>query len=230
MNRLGMLVDLAHVSHQTMRDILDITRAPVIFSHTTCYNLAGNYRNAPDDVIERLKTNGGVLMVMFVQRFLNAEVPERANVETVVDHIMHIVDLAGWDHVGIGGDFDGTMTLAARGKALKEFHSNNKITVLLATIGAGGVGLNLTSASKVYIMEPQYNPAAVAQAVDRVHRIGQTREVTTVQFIMKDSIEEKIFELAKKKQQLADLSMNRGKLDKKEVQEQRMRDYRGLFK
>ncbi|KAH8427467.1 DEAD/DEAH box helicase [Aspergillus melleus] len=125
---------------------------------------------------------------------------------------------------------DGTMTLAARGKALKEFHSNNRITVLLATIGAGGVGLNLTAASKVYIMEPQYNPAAVAQAVDRVHRIGQTREVTTVQFIMKDSIEEKIFELAKKKQQLADLSMNRGKLDKKEVQEQRMRDYRGLFK
>lgn len=125
---------------------------------------------------------------------------------------------------------DGTMSLAARGKSLEEFHNNPQITVLLATIGAGGVGLNLTAASNVYIMEPQYNPAAVAQAVDRVHRIGQTREVTTVQFVMKDSIEEKIFELAKKKQQLADLSMNRGKLDKKEVQEQRMRDYRGLFK
>ncbi|GES57225.1 SNF2 family helicase/ATPase [Aspergillus terreus] len=125
---------------------------------------------------------------------------------------------------------DGTMTLTARNKALAEFHSNDAITVLLATIGAGGVGLNLTAASKVYIMEPQYNPAAVAQAIDRVHRIGQTREVTTVQYLMKGSIEEKIFELAKKKQQLADLSMNRGKLDKKEVQEQRMREYRSLFK
>ncbi|PYI17168.1 hypothetical protein BO99DRAFT_389177 [Aspergillus violaceofuscus CBS 115571] len=125
---------------------------------------------------------------------------------------------------------DGTMTLAARNKALEEFQHNDAITVLLATIGAGGVGLNLTSASKVYIMEPQYNPAAVAQAVDRVHRIGQTRPVTTVQFLMADSIEEKIFELAKKKQQLADLSMNRGKLDKREVQEQRMREYRSLFK
>lgn len=125
---------------------------------------------------------------------------------------------------------DGTMTLAARSKALNEFHSNDDTTILLATIGAGGVGLNLTAASTVYIMEPQYNPAAVAQAIDRVHRIGQAREVRTVQYLMRGSIEEKIFELAKKKQQLADLSLNRGKLDKKEVQEQRMREYRGLFK
>lgn len=125
---------------------------------------------------------------------------------------------------------DGTMTLQARGKALEAFSKDDSITILLATIGAGGVGLNLTSASQVFIMEPQYNPAAVAQAVDRVHRLGQTRPVKTVQFIMKGSIEEKILELAKKKQQLADMSMNRGKLDKQEVQEERMREYRGLFK
>ncbi|KAE8352535.1 SNF2 family N-terminal domain-containing protein [Aspergillus coremiiformis] len=125
---------------------------------------------------------------------------------------------------------DGTMTLSARNKAIQDFQDNREITVLLATIGAGGVGLNLTAASRVYIMEPQYNPAAVAQAIDRVHRIGQTREVTTVQFLMKDSIEEKVFELAKKKQQLADMSMNQRKLDKKEVQEQRMSEYRSLFK
>ncbi|CEL00579.1 Putative Helicase-like transcription factor HLTF/DNA helicase RAD5, DEAD-box superfamily [Aspergillus calidoustus] len=125
---------------------------------------------------------------------------------------------------------DGTMTLAARNKALDSFRDDNSITILLATIGAGGVGLNLTAASHVYIMEPQYNPAAVAQAIDRVHRLGQTREVTTVQFLMKESIEEKIFELAKKKQQLADMSLSRGKLDKAEVQEKRMREYRGLFK
>lgn len=112
MNRLGMLVDLAHVSHQTMRDVLDTTLAPVIFSHTTCYELAKNYRNAPDDVIARLKENGGVLMVMFVRRFLNAENPDAADIETVVDHIMHVVEIAGWDHVGIGGDFDGTAEIA----------------------------------------------------------------------------------------------------------------------
>jgi SNF2 family DNA or RNA helicase len=125
---------------------------------------------------------------------------------------------------------DGTMTLGARMKALDLFAKDDSITILLATIGAGGVGLNLTSASRVFIMEPQYNPAAVAQAVDRVHRLGQTRPVETYQFVMKGSIEEKIQELAKKKQQLADMSMNRGKMDKREVQEARMREYRSLFK
>jgi SNF2 family DNA or RNA helicase len=79
-------------------------------------------------------------------------------------------------------------------------------------------------------MEPHYNPAAVAQAVDRVHRLGQHREVVIMQFIMKNSIEEKILELAMKKQKLADLSMNRAKLPKGEAQEQRMREYRSLFK
>jgi membrane dipeptidase len=112
MNRLGMMVDLAHTSHDAMRQILDVTQSPVIFSHSACYGLAQNYRNAPDDVISRLADNGGVLMVMFVQRFLNATDPAAASIDTVVDHIMHVVDLAGWDHVGIGGDFDGTLTLA----------------------------------------------------------------------------------------------------------------------
>ncbi|KKY18161.1 putative dipeptidase 1 [Phaeomoniella chlamydospora] len=112
MNRLGMMVDLAHVSHRSMRDILDIARSPVIFSHSSCYALAQNYRNSPDDVLAMLKSNGGVIMVMFVKRFLNAENPDAANLETAVDHIMHVVEVAGWDHVGIGADFDGTMTLA----------------------------------------------------------------------------------------------------------------------
>lgn len=112
MNRLGMMVDLSHTSHRTMRQILDIARSPVMFSHSTCYALAQNYRNAPDDVLERLKVNGGVIMIMFVKRFLNATDPEAANLETAVDHIMHVTQVAGWDHVGIGGDFDGTMTLA----------------------------------------------------------------------------------------------------------------------
>lgn len=125
---------------------------------------------------------------------------------------------------------DGTMSLASRGKALEKFATDDSITILLATIGAGGVGLNLTSASQVFIMEPQYNPAAVAQAVDRVHRLGQKRPVRNIQFVMKNSIEEKILELAKKKQQLADMSMSRGKMDKKEVQEQRMQEYRSLFR
>ncbi|KAG5294535.1 transcription termination factor 2 [Histoplasma ohiense] len=124
---------------------------------------------------------------------------------------------------------DGTMTLKQRNAAIDAFREDDNVTILLATLGAGGVGLNLTAGSRVYIMEPQYNPAAIAQAVDRVHRLGQTREVTTIQFIMKDSIEEKIAELARKKQQMADMSLNRGKLDRRELQQERMKEYRNLF-
>ncbi len=76
------------------------------------------------------------------------------------------------------------------------------------SITAGGVGLNLTSANSVYVMEPQFNPAAEAQAVDRVHRLGQTREVRTVRYIMKGSFEEKMLELQDKKMKLASLSMD----------------------
>lgn len=134
------------------------------------------------------------------------------------------------NNLGKFARLDGTMTLAARTRALEKFATDNSTTILLATIGAGGVGLNLTSASRVFIMEPQYNPAAVAQAVDRVHRLGQTRPVQTFQLVMKNSIEEKIMDLAKKKQLEADMTMNRPKMGKREVQEARMREYRTLFK
>ncbi|TVY13468.1 putative dipeptidase [Lachnellula arida] len=112
MNRLGMMVDLSHVSHDTMRDVLRVSRSPVMFSHSACYALAGNYRNVPDDVLRGLRENGGVVMVMFVKRFLNAVDPESADMQTAVDHIFHVADTAGWEHVGIGADFDGTVTLA----------------------------------------------------------------------------------------------------------------------
>ncbi|EFQ99315.1 transcription termination factor 2 [Nannizzia gypsea CBS 118893] len=124
---------------------------------------------------------------------------------------------------------DGTMSLKQRNASIETFSTDDSVTILLVTIGAGGVGLNLTAGSIVYIMEPQYNPAAIAQAVDRVHRIGQKREVTTIQFIMNDSIEEKITELAKRKQKLADMSLNR-KMDRRELQKERLEEYRSLFK
>jgi membrane dipeptidase len=104
MNRLGMMVDLSHASHKTMRDVLDMAKSPIIFSHTACYELARNYRNVPDDVLSRLRGNGGVAMIFFVSRFLNAVEPKKADLETAVDHIFHVAELAGWDHVGIGKD------------------------------------------------------------------------------------------------------------------------------
>jgi SNF2 family DNA or RNA helicase len=128
---------------------------------------------------------------------------------------------------------DGKMSRVARGAAMDQFREDPSITVILVSITAGGLGLNLTTANKVYVMEPQYNPAAEAQAVDRVHRLGQKREVETVRYIMNDSFEEKMLELQEKKKALAHLSMDsdgRTRMDKAEAARKRLEDLRSLFK
>ena len=99
--------------------------------------------------------------------------------------------------------FDGSTTAPDREKAIREFQDNDSCRVFLISLKAGGVGLNLTAADYVYIVDPWWNPAVEQQAIDRTHRIGQTKNIFAYRMICKDSIEDKILQLQDRKRILA---------------------------
>ena len=108
------------------------------------------------------------------------------------------------DELGIRYEyFDGSTSAPDREKAIQSFQNNDDVRVFLISLKAGGVGLNLTAADYVYIVDPWWNPAVEQQAIDRTHRIGQTKNIFAYRMICKDTIEDKILQLQEKKRALA---------------------------
>jgi non-specific serine/threonine protein kinase len=108
------------------------------------------------------------------------------------------------DDLGIKYEyFDGSTSAPDREKAIQSFQNDTEVRVFLISLKAGGVGLNLTAADYVYIVDPWWNPAVEQQAIDRTHRIGQTKNIFAYRMICKDTIEDKILQLQEKKKALA---------------------------
>ncbi|KAJ5797255.1 uncharacterized protein N7518_005795 [Penicillium psychrosexuale] len=106
MNRIGMIIDLSHTSESVMHQVLDISKAPVIFSHSSTASIVPHPRNVPDAILEKLKANKGVIMITFIPSLAHID-PTQGNMDHVIDHIMHVGQKIGYDHVGLGSDYDG---------------------------------------------------------------------------------------------------------------------------
>jgi membrane dipeptidase len=104
LDRLGVLIDVSHLSDAGFWDLLDVTKGPVMASHSNSRAVCHHPRNMTDEMIEAMADRGGVMGMNFAPSFVH---PTQATIQGVVDHIDHIVDLVGPDHVGLGSDFDG---------------------------------------------------------------------------------------------------------------------------
>ena len=124
---------------------------------------------------------------------------------------------------------NGTMTHAKRKKAIEEFRTNPRCTVLLASIRSAGVGIDLTAASQVHLLEPQWNPMSEEQALDRIHRIGQTKPVTAVRYIVSGSIEEYVVATQEKKLNIIQQSFGGSKAKKLEVLREKLKTLHGFL-
>ncbi|KAI7263391.1 hypothetical protein KC345_g9153 [Hortaea werneckii] len=106
MNRLGMIIDLSHVSPDCARQSLELTKAPIMFSHSNAKAVFDCPRNVPDEILDMIPANGGIIMVTFVPEHV-ATYRKHANMDMVLDHLFYMAERIGWDHVGLGSDFDG---------------------------------------------------------------------------------------------------------------------------
>ncbi len=147
-----------------------------------------NYSIKLDELSREIIENVGDHKVLIFSQFLGMLALIRERLEE--EDIKHVY-------------FDGSTSSTDREKAIQEFQNNHECRVFLISLKAGGIGLNLTAADYVYIVDPWWNPAVEQQAIDRTHRIGQTKNIFAYRLICKDTLEEKMLQLQEHKRALA---------------------------
>ncbi|KAG7099012.1 hypothetical protein E1B28_000896 [Marasmius oreades] len=144
---------------------------------------------------------------------------------TMLDKVEDALEVAGIRYDRL----DGTMKRDDRTRAMEALKYDPGCEVLLVSLKAGGVGLNLTAAQRVYLMDPYWNPAVENQAIDRIHRLGQNKPVTTVKLIIKDSIEHRLLDVQKKKMELANLTLGEKGFTKADLLKHRKAELDHMF-
>ncbi|MHB9028046.1 MAG: dipeptidase [Candidatus Latescibacterota bacterium] len=151
-DELGIITDLSHTNDKAFFDVIEMTARPPIMSHTGVFSLSNTYRCLTDDQIKALAANGGVMGIVVLPGFIDAD-PKKATVDRIVDHIAYVADLVGIDHVGFGSDYDGfpdppiipdvsqlvilTQAMLSRGfteDEIKKFWGENFVRVFQQTI------------------------------------------------------------------------------------------------
>jgi len=170
---------------QGLTRLRQICDSPAILNEEERFH---NYSVKLDELSREITENVGDHKVLVFSQFLGMLALIRTKLEE--DKIKHVY-------------FDGSSSSAERERAIQEFQNNPDCRVFLISLKAGGIGLNLTAADYVYIVDPWWNPAVEQQAIDRTHRIGQTKNIFAYRLICKDTLEEKMLQLQERKRNLA---------------------------
>ncbi len=170
---------------QGLTRLRQICDSPAILNEEERFH---NYSVKLDELSREITENVGDHKVLIFSQFLGMLALIKAKLNE--ENITHVY-------------FDGSSTSVERERAIQEFQNNHECRVFLISLKAGGIGLNLTAADYVYIVDPWWNPAVEQQAIDRTHRIGQTKNIFAYRLICKDTLEEKMLQLQERKRALA---------------------------